>query len=283
MALLAALNATWELELTLDQLVERGIVAERHVGVESGGMDQTVIAHASDRTALRIDFHPPSHRPVPLPDRLRVVVAYSGQEAPKGGAVKHRYNARVVSCRLAAALLAHQLGQTVELPPVLAHVAGAQRVASLVEDLPERATPTAIASQLGLAAAPLVRLTAGTFDHDVQVPIRSVARHVLGEARRVDQMEEALRSDDLPRVGQLLDASHRSLAEDFGCSTEALDRLCTAMRQAGAAGARLTGAGFGGFAVAVTEPDRVGLVIEAAPSMAFEVAASPGLEVMVER
>jgi galactokinase len=277
--LLASLNQIWELGLELDRLVELAIVAERHVGVESGGMDQTVIAHASAGTALRIDFAPPRVRRVPLPPELRVVVAYSGQEAPKGGSARDAYNERVIGCRLAAALLGHRLDREARVLGQVARDADAK----MLTDLPERATPARVARELGVDPRPLVQFTAGAFDPEQPVPVRTFARHVLSEAERVDRAEAALAADDLEGFGGLLDASHHSLASDYRCSTEGLDRLCQAMRDAGALGARLTGAGFGGYALAAARPDRIDAVIDAAKACVrgpvFETFAADGLTV----
>jgi len=277
MGLLAALNHLWHLGLAPGALVDRAIVAERHVGVESGGMDQTVIAHAQEGAALRIDFDPPSTRPVPLPPELHVVVAYSGAEAPKGGAVRQAYNDRVIGCRLAAAML----GAAGD-PPVLGAVADAP--AGEVERLPDAASAEAVARRAGIDVGPLVRLTAGRFNQRAPVRVRAVARHVLDEARRVDQAERALVAVDLDRLGQLLDQSHHSLAQDFRCSTDGLDRLCRVARETGALGARLTGAGFGGYALAAVTSDRLDAVMralgEAGPGPVFETRASGGLKVM---
>ncbi len=281
MGLLATLDALWGLGLDRAALVRAGVAAERAVGVESGGMDQTVIAWARAGAALRIDFSPPRTEAVPLPATLRLVVAYSGQAAPKGGAARQAYNHRVLGCRLAAALLGRALGRDPGAPPALGAVADAEGWAAALEDLPERATAHRVARELGLAPEALTRLQAGALDAQREVRVRAAARHVLGEARRVDQLQAALRGGDLPGLGQLLDASHRSLARDYGCSTGALDRLCAAMREAGALGARLTGAGFGGFAIAATVAERLPAVLAAAAAAtggpAFEVRASPGL------
>lgn len=278
--LLAALDRIWDLGRGLAQLVELAIVAERHVGVESGGMDQTVIAHAEQGAALRIDFAPTRTRAVPLPEELRIVVAYSGEEAPKGGAVRQAYNERVIGCRLSAALLAARLGLSPGSPPGLGEVAGAARRAD-IEALPDRMSARQVARELGIDVDPLVRLTAARFDPDLAVALRAVARHVLSEARRVDEAEAALVAGELEPFGRLLDASHASLSQDFGCSTPALDRLCRVMREAGALGARLTGAGFGGYALAATRPEALEPVLGAARGAVegpvFETRAGAGL------
>jgi galactokinase len=283
MGLFAALDAIWELGLGIEALVARAIVAERHVGVESGGMDQTVIGLAQPGAALRIDFAPPGRQPVPLPDGLGLVAAFSGEEAPKGGSVRQAYNERVVGCRLAASLLARRLGLDPGSPPVLASVASAPDVAALAEELPERAAPEELARRDGLDLERIVQLTATRFDPRTAVLVRAVARHVLGEAARVGHAAEALRRADLRRFGALLDESHHSLAEHFRCSTPRLDHLCAAIREAGAYGARLTGAGFGGYALGAVAHERAAALVDAAIAAtggpAFIVRASGGVSI----
>jgi galactokinase len=81
-----------------------------------------------------------------------------------------------------------------------------------------------------------------------------LARHVVSENRRVGEMAAALGDRDWERAGRLLDEGHASLRDDFGVSTPQLDRLAEELRAAGAWGARLTGAGFGGCVVALAPP-----------------------------
>lgn len=284
MGLLGALNQALGLGLGRQALVDLAVVAERHVGVESGGMDQTVIGLARAGAALRIDFAPRGLRYVRLPADLRLAVAYSGQEAPKGGSVKQAYNQRVVGCRLAAALLASRRQVTAARPPVLAGVAHLPGIAGDVEELPEASSPEVVAAETGRPWEELVRLTSGQMEAGAPVRVRSVARHVLQEAARVDRAEQALGAGDLAALGPLLDQSHASLRDDFGCSTPALDRLCAAMRGAGALGARLTGAGFGGYAIAAATPDTLDAVLEVAREAtggpAFEAKAADGLHLV---
>jgi galactokinase len=76
------------------------------------------------------------------------------------------------------------------------------------------------------------------------------ARHVIGEEQRVLSSVEALRRGHLEAFGQALNASHRSLRDDYEVSCPELDRLVElAQAQPGVLGARLTGAGFGGCTV----------------------------------
>jgi galactokinase len=84
-----------------------------------------------------------------------------------------------------------------------------------------------------------------------QVADDPLARHVVSENRRVEETAAALAAGRVDELGPLLDESHRSLRDDYRVSTPALDALVEELRAAGALGARLTGAGFGGCAVAL--------------------------------
>lgn len=80
------------------------------------------------------------------------------------------------------------------------------------------------------------------------------ARHVVSENARVLEAAAALADGDAARVGALMAASHVSLREDYEVSTPELDAIvAAAAAQEGCHGARLTGAGFGGCAVALVE------------------------------
>jgi galactokinase len=99
--------------------------------------------------------------------------------------------------------------------------------------------------------------------------LRARARHVVSENQRVRAFATALAGGALPECGHLMVESHRSLARDFEVSTERLDALVRHLtEQPGVYGARLTGAGFGGCVVALSEP---GALAEG-----WHVRASPG-------
>lgn len=279
-ALLLALDAAFGLGLGRAELAGLAAQAERLAGAETGGMDQQVIAFAEAGALLRIDFLPPAMRAVPVPAGWAFVAASSGQPAPKGGGARDAYNERVVATRIAAALLADMLGAEIEGTPLLGHVAAIDAAPVLVDELPARSSARKAAATAGVPLERLVTLAAGAFDPDAQLPVRGYARHVLAEAERVDLACAAVEAGDLAALGELMAASHASLRDDYRCSTPALDALVKAMTKAGAAGARLTGAGFGGFAIAVCERGREQAVIDAAVAAAggpaFEVAPSAG-------
>ena len=88
-------------------------------------------------------------------------------------------------------------------------------------------------------------------------PLDRRARHVLTEVARVDGFVAALRTEEWDSLGPLLDASHASLRDDYEVSCEELDVAVVTARQAGALGARMTGGGFGGSAIALVPSERL--------------------------
>jgi galactokinase len=84
------------------------------------------------------------------------------------------------------------------------------------------------------------------------------ARHVVLENARVVEAVDALRSGNYAKFGRLMYASHVSLRDDYEVSTRELDTFVELAEEAGAPGARLTGAGFGGCAIALA-PDAAAL------------------------
>lgn len=83
------------------------------------------------------------------------------------------------------------------------------------------------------------------------------ARHVVTENQRVVEVVELLRAGRIADAGPLFDASHASLRDDYEVSCAELDAAVEAARGAGAIGARMTGGGFGGCAIALVHIDRV--------------------------
>ncbi|MCW2993298.1 MAG: galactokinase [Conexibacter sp.] len=105
-------------------------------------------------------------------------------------------------------------------------------------------------------------------------PLRRRVEHVLGENARVDETVAALHAEDLDAVGRLLDASHASLRDLYDASTDAVEATVQRLKDAGAAGARMVGGGFGGHVLALLAPD-VPL-----PDDAHEVTPGPGARIL---
>ena len=76
-------------------------------------------------------------------------------------------------------------------------------------------------------------------------------RHVITENERVHEFSYAMKIGDISLMGSILNASHESLKKDYEVTGEHLDTIYEAALEAGAIGARMTGAGFGGCAIAL--------------------------------
>jgi len=84
------------------------------------------------------------------------------------------------------------------------------------------------------------------------------ARHVTSENQRTLAAADALRRGDLAELGRLMLESHRSLRDDYEVSCQELDLLVEVVAAVpGVLGARMTGGGFGGCAVAIADNDSV--------------------------
>lgn len=108
------------------------------------------------------------------------------------------------------------------------------------------------------------------------------ARHVVTEDARVLDTVGALRSSGPTSIGSLLSASHASMRDDFEITTPALDLAVSASVSAGALGARMTGGGFGGAAIALV-PAQADTAVRASVEAAFAGAgfAPPAISTVV--
>ncbi len=134
----------------------------------------------------------------------------------------------------------------VQMPPsvgVLVLHSGVERQLATSAYAARRHACETAAARLGVAT-----LRDATLDQVADDPF---ARHVVTENVRVEAFADALVAGDVATAGALMLASHRSLRNDFEVSTSELDLLVELSVDAGAYGARLTGAGFGGCVVAL--------------------------------
>jgi len=230
LALLTINQRNWD-PLALADAMAR---AERYVGTQGGGMDQAICLGAVLGHATVIEFNPLRLSHVPVPDDWRIIVADSLVRAEKSGAARDHYNERGETCHTALAAVA-------------AHERLSDQVHSYADLLSHR--PAAHWLALGerlLAAAPLRRY-----------------RHTITEGERVFAAKSAMASADLDGFGRLMIESHASLAADYEVSRPELDALVEIATDAGAAGARLTGAGFGGCVVALAHETNADAVLDA--------------------
>lgn len=216
---------------TLD-LAEEMARAERYTGTRGGGMDQAISLGAREGHASRIEFEPLRMIHSPVPAGWRFVVAHTLVRAEKSGSAQAAYNRRRKECEDALSTVARALSTE----------------GTRYRDLLAHHSPDELLD-IGRAALP-----------DELFPR---FRHVVTEGARVYAAEEAMRAGDLGHFGSLMNESHESLREDYEVSSPELDRLVELARRGGAAGARLTGAGFGGCIVALVEAGSLDPVLSA--------------------
>ncbi len=198
-------------------------VESEYIGVKGGLMDQFTATMGRAGHALLLDCRSLEVEAVPLPADAVVVVLDTGAPRTLAGSA---YNDRSRSCREAVQTL-----REID-PTVLA-----------LRD---------VDADLLLAASE--RMDEQTFRR---------ASHVVAEIRRPLEMVEALRRRDLAAAGRLMDESHFSLRDLYEVSSEELDLFTDlARRHPACYGARLTGAGFGGCAIALVSAARAEAFID---------------------
>ena len=200
--------------------VEMALLGQRaecdYIGVEGGVMDQFTAAMGRDGHALLLDCRTLETENVPIPEDAAIVVMDTG--APRTLATS-AYNDRSRTCREAVKALS-------EVEPGL-------RALRDVE-------PGFLEAERSLLDETSYRR----------------ARHVVDEMARPFALSMALTTGDLAEAGRLMDESHFSLRDLFEVSCRELDFVTDlARRHPACFGARLTGAGFGGCAIALVSAD----------------------------
>jgi galactokinase len=126
----------------------------------------------------------------------------------------------------------------------------------------------AVAAFFGVAALRDVARNTLTASEPALTPLQyRRARHVITENERTQQAAVAMQQSDTTLLGRLMNDSHASLRDDFEVSSRELNVMVEiAQAQSGCYGARMTGAGFGGCAVALVASDRVEAFVTAVAS-----------------
>ncbi|MBZ0297020.1 MAG: galactokinase [Anaerolineae bacterium] len=110
---------------------------------------------------------------------------------------------------------------------------------------------------------------------------RRRARHIITENARTVQAAEAMKRGDAAELGRLMNASHDSLRDDFEVTNEALNQMVTcAQAEASCYGARMTGAGFGGCAVALVAADAADAFVKSV-SVCYEAVSGTAPNIYV--
>jgi galactokinase len=190
------------------------LAEHEYAGTRCGVMDQMIACFGREGHALMLDTRSLERRWLPLPATVRVLACNT--------MVKHQlasgeYNARRADCEAGVAVLARR-------------------------DPEIRALRDATLGQLDAAAG--------------EMPDRVYrrCRHVIGENARVHDAARALHDGDFGAFGRLMVESHASLRDDYEVSCAELDAMVTIARECdGVYGARMTGGGFGGCAIALVD------------------------------
>ena len=188
------------------------------VGVNCGIMDQLASALGKAGHALFIDCRSYEYEPVPLPCDYRIVICDTGV---RRGLRDSEYNLRRSQCEEAVRLLRRDRPDVRSLRDVSP------------EDLPD-------------------------LEDHLPTPARERARHVVLENDRVLRSVGALRGGHVDMFGGLMVESHASLRDLYEVSCPELDAMVeVTLDMPGVAGARMTGAGFGGCTVNLVRDDAV--------------------------
>ncbi|OGS27171.1 MAG: galactokinase [Elusimicrobia bacterium RIFOXYB2_FULL_48_7] len=240
---------------------------EKYVGVQGGGMDQTVSLMGMKNKALKIDFFPVEIKYVALPeDKYSVIVCNSLKVAKKSGKMKDQYNEKSLSCKLAMAMLDKKLRQEYGKKFAISFLGDLRnkKFRKLIEDKrkftdkyfhEEDYHIGEIANFLGIKKETAVKkyltLRDGSVLGNIKAGFNLNKRvlHVLTEWDRVEGCVKMSKAGKWAEFGKLMYESHASCRDNYEISCPELEKLVGLAKRFGAAGARLTGAGFGGCTV----------------------------------
>ena len=233
-----AVSETFGFNISRKDIALMGQQSEHEfMNVNCGIMDQYIIATGKKDTAEVLDCAKVEHEYVPLNlGDYRFIVMNTKK---KRRLADSKYNERRSQCEEGLAILK---AATIPLK--------AAGTFTNTKDLPDLCS---------LTPAQFEECKAAIKD---DVILRRV-RHCVTEMDRVLKAVDALKANDLITLGKLLYASHNSLRDDYEVTGLELDTLVdVASKQDGCIGARMTGAGFGGCAIALVHKDKAEQFIE---------------------
>ena len=209
----------------------------RFMNVQCGIMDQFIISTGRKDSAVLLNCATLDYQYIPLElGDYRFIVMNSNKKRQLSDS---KYNQRVAECKEGLEILNQAL---------------------VAQGEPSVANPCSMTTeQLALLQEALKTAAPKTAEPEV---IYRRIRHCILENQRVYKAIEALKSGNLQELGQLMNASHESLKTDYETTGIELDTLNQeANKIAGCLGARVTGAGFGGCAIALVHKDAISTFI----------------------
>ena len=200
-----------------------------YIGVNCGIMDQFAISMCKDNHAIMLNTNTLSYEYVPLNLGNYVLIIMNTNK--KRALADSKYNERRAQC---------------------------EKVLTLINDKIVANGKSPLTTLCDITVNELKNYSLCLDD----VLYRRV-RHVVTENQRVKDALKSLEADDLVKFGQLMTASHMSLKDDYEVTGNELDTLVLAALECdGVLGARMTGAGFGGCAIALVQNDKVNNFIQ---------------------
>jgi N-acetylgalactosamine kinase len=258
------------------ELAEMMAEGERYVGTQGGGMDQAICLLGQEGKSVKIDFFPLRCSYFPFAGDYSVIVANSLIRAAKTENALVKYNRRPAECRLATAMI----NSLYPVNPVMKRLgdlphqefyAGFKNIEDFLDEtfpcqsysLKNIANVTGDTSEFLTMKYLLTRNGIPMPEPEDGFRIRQRVLHIITEAERVEMSCEALKNHDAKLFGRLMNESHESCDVNYGISAPELNALVSILRDAGALGARLTGAGFGGCAIALARDKDILSIMEA--------------------
>lgn len=280
----AALAVLTVNKLPVDKLKVAEICAEAEhfVGTSGGGMDHAACLLGERDAFLKIGFNPLQVVPISAPGDIEVILFHSLVEAEKSSKVREEYNRRVLECHFALDLfnlfISDRYSLDVEPPRYLGDITPQYfnmsyseldiLISEFMELLPDTYSLKELLSIFKVSRDELadryrnVLRGAELSELPVGYKVKGRFRHVYTECQRVEKAIKCLRNKEKIKLGKLLDASHKSLAEDYDVSTPEVDSIVKLLRKFGAFGTRLVGAGFGGMVLTLSDRSHAGELID---------------------
>ena len=256
--------------------------AEHFVGTAGGGMDHAAILLGKKDSFLKINFNPLRTLSVPAPDDIDIILFHSLVEAEKSSHVREEYNRRVLECHLALdqfnRFISDRLSNNLKPLKFLGEISAqyfnitASEMDSLISEfinsLPESYSLQELLQLFNNTADELTaRYRHALRDGELReftggFKLKGRFRHVYSECQRVETATTYLQHNEKVKLGKLLLASHKSLAEDYEVSTPEVDSIVNLLDGFGAYGCRIVGAGFGGMVLAISDRSKSDVLIE---------------------
>ncbi|MBC8215643.1 MAG: hypothetical protein H8E64_03920 [Candidatus Marinimicrobia bacterium] len=263
-------------------LIELTGESELFLGFHGGKGDQAAIVSAQKGMVSKIGFFPFHISDIsPFPDDLKIIIAFSGLSAKKGGAIKSIYNQRVASYKIAFRML-QKMCDKIQL---MAHVRDltpsrigltSKEILSLLAQLPKAPTRKDISEYFEGEDNELLATWFRTHEDPGNYDLIGTILFGISECNRSESFHEILRNKDMDKISTFINASHNGdrlkgvelvidklvegdsclteIPGKYACSTKDIDTMVDIVNSVpGTFGAQIAGAGMGGNIVVLAK------------------------------